>query len=347
MNPRVSIAINNYNYDRFIKATIDSALAQTYANLEVIVVDDGSTDQSWSIIQSYGDRIKAVRTGNGGQGAAYNKGFELCTGEFIFFLDSDDTLDPSAIERCVAMVTPDVSKVQFRLRTVDAGGNSLGGFVPYLMHDGNVRDIIEKFGHYAGPPASGNFYRRSAIERYFPMPAPRWKRASDTVPFLLSAFHGTIASIDESLGSYRLHKRANSKTGLLGNMNKSIADGLKNEIERRDAALALLLERSGIKVPGPFLMLPTSMRSRALCWKLEPHLYPYANESAGRLLRDLGQALRAWPGYNFAERSAMRLWITIVACSPHWVVTRIAAGNNSGGVRSMLKKLAGSNGLRT
>lgn len=342
MNPRVSIAINNYNYDRFVKATIDSALAQTYANIEVVVVDDGSTDQSWSIIQSYGDRIKAVRTINGGQGAAYNMGFEQCSGEFILFLDSDDTLDASAIARCVAALEPDISKVQFRLRTVDAGGNAMGGFVPYLMHDGNVRDIIEKFGHYAGPPASGNFYRRSAIERYFPMPAPRWRRASDTVPFLLSAFHGRIASISEALGSYRLHQKANARAGLLGNMNKSIADGLANEIERRDAALALLQERSGINVPGPFLLLPTTMRNRALSWKLEPQLYPYANESVGRLLQQFTQSLRAWPGYNFTERLAMQLWITVVACSPRWIVAKIAAGNNNGGVRSMLKRLAGS-----
>ena len=269
-------------------------------------------------------------------------GFALCTGSFVLFLDSDDTLDPTAIARCVSLLKDDISKVQFRLRTIDADGKPLGGFVPYIMHDGKVRNIIEKFGHYAGPPASGNFYRHSAIAAYFPMPAAHWKRASDTVPFLLSALHGQVVSIDAPLGSYRLHQRANSKTGLLGNMNKSIADGLINEVERRDAALALLQERASIQVLGPFLLAPTAMRCRALSWKLEPALYPYPHESAGRLLQEFVQSIDAWPGYNRKERLAMRLWMTVVAYAPRWLVAKIAAGNNSGGIRSLLKKLAGA-----
>ena len=168
---RVSIAINNHNYAQFLGAAIDSALAQTYPNLEVIVVDDGSTDSSWSIIESYGSRITALRSPNLGQGSAYNLGFERCSGQWVLFLDSDDTLDPDAIERFLAAADDEVAIVQCRLRKIDEQGRLLGGLVPYTMHSGDVTPIIRRFGHYAGPPASGNFYRRTVIALYFPMPA--------------------------------------------------------------------------------------------------------------------------------------------------------------------------------
>ncbi len=73
--PLVSILINNYNYGRFLSKAIDSALNQEYQNIEVIVVDDGSTDDSRKIIESYGERIKPVLKENGGQASAFNAGF--------------------------------------------------------------------------------------------------------------------------------------------------------------------------------------------------------------------------------------------------------------------------------
>ena len=93
----VSIVINNYNYARYLGDAIDSALAQTWHPLEVIVVDDGSTDDSWSVIQRYGERVRAMRQPNGGQGAAYNAGFAASRGEWVLFLDADDLLDVDAL----------------------------------------------------------------------------------------------------------------------------------------------------------------------------------------------------------------------------------------------------------
>ena len=88
--PLVSILINNYNYDRFISQAIDSALNQTYPNVEVIVVDDGSTDNSLVVIRNYRDRITPVVKNNGGQASALNAGFSICKGEIICLLDADD-----------------------------------------------------------------------------------------------------------------------------------------------------------------------------------------------------------------------------------------------------------------
>lgn len=90
---RVSIIINNYNYERFLSEAIDSAINQNYQNTEVIVVDDYSTDNSRDVIASYGDKIIPVyHQENGKQAAAFNSGFAVSKGEIIIFLDADDYL---------------------------------------------------------------------------------------------------------------------------------------------------------------------------------------------------------------------------------------------------------------
>ena len=99
--PLVSILINNYNYGRFLKEAIASALGQTYSNIEVIVVDDGSTDSSRTIITDYGDRLIPILKENGGQASAFNAGFAASQGEIICFLDADDIFLPEKVETVV------------------------------------------------------------------------------------------------------------------------------------------------------------------------------------------------------------------------------------------------------
>src|SRR2546423_15707744 len=86
----VTIIISSYNYGRYLRKAIDSALKQTHAHTEVIVVDDGSTDDSRVVIASYGDQIVPVLKENGGQASALNVGFSASQGDVIIFLDSDD-----------------------------------------------------------------------------------------------------------------------------------------------------------------------------------------------------------------------------------------------------------------
>ena len=120
----VSIVISNYNYGRFLGEAIDSALNQTYPHTEVIVVDDGSTDNSREIIESYGDRIIAVLKDNGGQASACNAGFRASRGEVVIFLDADDVLLPDTVRRVVAafQAHPGAVKVQYRLHSEESVG---------------------------------------------------------------------------------------------------------------------------------------------------------------------------------------------------------------------------------
>src|SRR6202167_4054060 len=98
LDPLVSIIIDNFNYARFIRAAIDSALAQSYAQVEVIVVDDGSTDNSRDVISSYGNRVSAVFKPNGGHASAFNAGFRASRGSIVMFLDAYQALLPTAGE---------------------------------------------------------------------------------------------------------------------------------------------------------------------------------------------------------------------------------------------------------
>ena len=124
--PLASIIINNFNYARYLGEAVDSALNQTYPNVEVIVVDDGSTDNSREVVESYGDRIRSVFKSNGGQPSAINAGFQVSRGELIANLDSDDLYDRTAIERVVNTWSSNAVKAHFPLRVIDSVGADCG-----------------------------------------------------------------------------------------------------------------------------------------------------------------------------------------------------------------------------
>jgi glycosyltransferase involved in cell wall biosynthesis len=90
MNPLASVIVPVYNGARFLRAALDSVLAQTYRPVEIVVVDDGSTDVSPGVIASYGDRVRSLRQANSGVAAARNAGIRAASGELIALLDQDD-----------------------------------------------------------------------------------------------------------------------------------------------------------------------------------------------------------------------------------------------------------------
>src|SRR5579885_728740 len=123
MAPRVSVLINNHNYGRFLGAAIDSVLAQGLPaeDLELIVVDDGSTDDSRAVIASYGARVKAVLQERGGQTSAVNAGFRASAGEIVFLLDADDVWRPGKLAKVLPLFDdPKVGAVQHFLQDADA-----------------------------------------------------------------------------------------------------------------------------------------------------------------------------------------------------------------------------------
>jgi glycosyltransferase involved in cell wall biosynthesis len=104
MNPLVSVIIPTYNRAGIIVDTIENVFRQTYSNIELIIVDDGSSDETESILKSYGSKIRWAIQENAGPAAARNRGIAMANGEITAFQDSDDAWHPSKIERQVALM---------------------------------------------------------------------------------------------------------------------------------------------------------------------------------------------------------------------------------------------------
>lgn len=124
---KVSFVVPNYNHARFVGAAVESALAQTHAAIEVIVVDDGSTDDSRQVLAAYGDRIRVILQANAGLSAARNTGVRAATGDCIALLDADDLVDAAYAERLLAALVaePGADGAYCGFRFVDQEGRPL------------------------------------------------------------------------------------------------------------------------------------------------------------------------------------------------------------------------------
>jgi hypothetical protein len=126
-DPLVSVIIPAYNAEPFIRAAIQSALDQTYPRLEVVVVDDGSTDGTAAAAQSFGSRVHYLYKANGGLASAWNAGIKRASGEILAFLDADDTWLPDLVTRQVGVFVsrPEIDGVCVWARFVDEHGREL------------------------------------------------------------------------------------------------------------------------------------------------------------------------------------------------------------------------------
>jgi hypothetical protein len=207
----VSIIVDNFNYGRYLAEAIDSAVQQVYDATEVIVVDDGSTDNSREVIASYGDRIIAVLQENNGQAAAFNAGFARSTGDIVMFLDADDRLLPGVAEQVATAFRAhgNIARVQYRVGVIDAAGKSTGWTIPprYLrMANGDIRSDLRRMSNYAWPPTSGHAFSAWSLSRMLPMPEQDLRVSADYYLLRSNALLAPIVSLDEVVGAqYRLH----------------------------------------------------------------------------------------------------------------------------------------------
>lgn len=204
----VSIVIANYNYARFLARSIDSALAQDHPAVEVVVVDDASTDQSAGVIRRYGARVVAcLKEANGGHGAAFNAGFAASSGQIVFFLDADDYLYPEAVSTVVAAWDSGISQAQFRLHLVDDSRRIMDTYPPpELSFDGgDVRPLLLRCGRYRTTVTSGLAFDRRTLETILPMPETKFRQGADGYLATLAPVYGSVTSIDACLGAYCQH----------------------------------------------------------------------------------------------------------------------------------------------
>lgn len=209
--PLVTILINNYNYDRYLAEALDSALAQTWQPLEIIVVDDGSTDNSRDILGTYRDKIRIIFKENGGQASAFNAGIKEAKGEIICFLDSDDYWYPNKVEKVVAKYQQAPwGLVCHDLYEVDAKRNRLNDFLQSETNNtplcsGDLLQVLKKTWKWMFSATSGMSLPSKLAREIIPLSENDWRISADAPLAYASICHAPVGAIQEALGEYRIH----------------------------------------------------------------------------------------------------------------------------------------------
>ena len=287
--PRVSVIIPTYNCERFLKQTVDSALAQTYREHEVIVVDDGSTDRTPALMATYDQTVRYIRQSNQGASAARNLGVAHSTGEFIAYLDADDVWMPHKLEQQVKFLDahPRCGLVHSEVAVIDEQNQVLhqrfnaetGRQVPQGQC---IRDLLERahiqtltvVERRAAFDQAGEFDRRLPV-------------AQDYLHWISVALTGwEIGYIAEPLGQYRWRKgslMASPKRlledyarigeillrerGIEQSMGAETADRVRTQVFRTHRQLAYLERQEG-SIQAARGRLLTLLQAQPLCWSL-------------------------------------------------------------------------------
>ncbi len=311
----VTVVITNYNYGRFLRQAIDCVLGQTLPDVECIVVDDGSTDGSREIIESY-DRVKRIYQQNRGQAAALRAGASIATGDIIFSLDADDFLYPQACEKVTANWAVDVTCLNFKL-DVYRDEIKTGEVYPTepFMNSGHLRRL-QTFGYYPSPPMSGNAFDANYLRMLLDKAVHMDGDGVDAYLLYSAPVFGRIAHVDEALGGYRMHGKNISMSSGRKTV-KNLGDHIYYQYwaEKNAAVFAAergIAYRSSPHVKGPYLLL----------WYLlvmDGHYtrfaLPVANR-CGTAWRCI-QAFATYPGIGWMRRLKNMALAAYLGAAPH------------------------------
>ena len=213
--PLVSVIINNYNYGRYLGQAINSVLTQTYPNIEVIVVDDGSTDGSQEIIKSYGDKIISVLKANGGHASTFNAGFAVSKGDIICLLDSDDMFFSTKVAEIVRVFEAyeGIGWCFHALQYMQTDELETSDWQPLIEQNSDLacieidfRDEL-KAGKQPGfvPQTSAISFSRSILQTILPMPEDQKTYVGDTYISMIALSLSKGCLPNRCLSIYRLH----------------------------------------------------------------------------------------------------------------------------------------------
>jgi glycosyltransferase involved in cell wall biosynthesis len=234
--PSISVVVPSLNQGEFIGETLDSVLAQNVPNLQIIVVDGGSTDSTLDVLRSYGERISWSSGPDRGQSDAINKGLRMASGEIVCYLNSDDFFEPGALAHVAEFFSthPESAWAFGRCRIVDGNGNPARSLVERYKSAwgrlGRSRTSLLVL-NYVPQPAT--FWRASAMDRvggidealYYAMDYDLWLRLSSV---------SEPGFIDRYLASFRVHDRSKSLTGARKQLSEAC------DVARRHGARALV-----------------------------------------------------------------------------------------------------------
>ncbi|MFC0588231.1 glycosyltransferase [Novosphingobium aquiterrae] len=313
---RFSILIANYNYGRFVADAIDSALAQRWPFVEVIVVDDGSTDNSREIIATFGSRIRTILQSNGRQRSANNAAFAASSGDVVVFLDADDILDPAFAPTVARAWRPGLSKIQVQMKRVTADRRPIGIVVPAIASaptPEQVRDWMTSTGEYPTPPGSGNAYSRDFLRKFFPI-GEDCDSSTDSTCLALAPLLGDVVTVLEPLAEYRIHGSNDSSL-------KASPDRFGREVARaylRHGNAAAACDQLGL--PGPRANCLRRGRHllqlRAASLRLAPRLHPAIAGGRWRTLADALRSLLPYGNESVVKRLLIAGWTVATLIAP-------------------------------
>lgn len=205
--PLVSVIIPTYNRAGLIPQSIRSAMAQTHSNLEIIVVDDGSTDNTRDVVASFGSAVQYFYKPNSGPSATRNLGIQKARGEFVAFLDSDDLWEPTKVEKQLQCFeqNPEAAMVSTNYRLIDLEGQIIkdpGSKPGYKPNAFFVKDLLEIKFPFATPAF---MIRKSVLEKIGAFNENL--RISEDLDLLIRiGMNYQIGYVDEVLISVRMHE---------------------------------------------------------------------------------------------------------------------------------------------
>lgn len=277
--PRVSVIIPAYNAAWCVRRAVDSVLAQAYRDYELIVVDDGSQDETAALLAGYGDALRLVRKSNGGLSSARNAGIVAAHAEFVAFLDADDWWLPAKLTRQVALMEarPDLLFCSTASSVQTPAGERLADWRCGAADDSALASIFSANAHVAGS-GSAVLAKRAAFVRAGGFDESL-RCLEDIDMWMRLAALGGFACIDEPL--VIIEKSANSMSGNLAVM--------------RAAAIQVMRKNRGL--------LPAKLRGgfwrKAYAGMLTDYAkWAYRKGQTTRALGDLLHALALAPLYR-------------------------------------------------
>ena len=285
----ISVIVICHNYGAYVTQAIQSALSQTRRPDEIIVVDDGSTDDSVACIRSFGSQVRLHCQENAGHISAFQAGFELASGSLQIYLDADDLLYPDCIavaEAAFAQRTG-VAKVQYRLDTIDKAGHNQNMPFPHLTAELTPELLRKKSfltGIYPWTVCSGNAYAKAYLDKVLPIDTSRIFRSPDGYLNKLAPLYGDVVSLPDILGAYRVHGKNVWAQGVaqlnIQQVQRTVLLDLSlDEVFRECAAAGEVSITS-----RQDLTTPQHLEYRLLSLRASPSSHPVATDTRGKLI---------------------------------------------------------------
>lgn len=320
---RFSIVIANFNYADFLARAIESALNLDWPDVEIIVVDDGSTDDSRNVIEAFQGRVTAIFQENSGQRTANNKGFAASSGDVVVFLDADDILQPAFAQAVAQVWRAGLSKVQVQVERVDAEERPLGSLIPAIVRKPGPEEVRRwtlEATEYPTPPGSGNAYARDFLARFFPI-GPEHDSSTDSTCLALAPLLGDVVTVLQPLVRYRQHGNNDSNLfAASGRFGREVARAMA-----RQRSAQLICAELGAPLPSDARLRSSRhlLQLRVASLRMDPALHPLPGDGRFAAFLDAVRSIGRRGFDPLPKRVQIAVWSIATLAAPRGLAQQL------------------------